>query len=207
MTAGPLHETGRVVPQDPASSAPTGFSIESNAPITPRGCKPLTSSHFLRQPSDRPQRLLRLTMRCYTVSPLNRPHLDLSIQTPAQQIFSRVTPAQACNPCIMALEVRNLLARHVVVETNDSRITSSSQKLSTRTKSHGPDRLDEARKRVQKASSVVAEDIDIPTLVPTSSESSIRTLSFSSAHDPTVEGQNKIPDQHTSQNSPSCSSP
>lgn len=76
----------------------------------------------------------------------------------------------------MSLEICNLLARNIVIETNDSRIPGSSEQLSARTERYRADRLDEARETVQETRSVVAEDIDIPALMAGGSEAAIRAL-------------------------------
>ena len=187
------------------------LTIKRNTPIPTRRRKSLTPPHPLRQPPDRPQRLVRLTMCSHTVSPLHTPHFDLPIQRPTEQILARMAPAQTRDPCIVALEINNLLSRHVVVEADDSSVPRCSQEFPTGAECHSTDRLDETRKTVQEAVGIVAEDVDVTAFVAGGSETPIGTLPEQQISTNNVVNQKKkkkhLPNQHTSQNSPSYSSP
>jgi hypothetical protein len=89
----------------------------------------------------------------------------LQLDKPAQQILSTPIPAQAHDPARMAGQVRHLLSRRSVIDSDDRCVARSSEILVRWAESHSAYRSYEPAERVRQFTCGVVEDVDAAVLV------------------------------------------
>lgn len=114
------------LPQTPFSSSPSRLPVERKAPIRARGAKELAPPR-LRQPLGRPERLIRLAVCSHAGLPVDRPHLRLAVQGPAEEELARVVPVHRRDPCRVTCQVADVLTMLHVIEGNYRRVTSGGE--------------------------------------------------------------------------------
>lgn len=167
------HRSSVSQPRPRSQLSTTRLTIEGNAAIRPSGRKPFISPH-LRKPLNTPEPLVRFRMCCNACLLVDRPYLHLAIQRATKQVLPCVTPIHRGDPRPMPSQISHLLARIHIVEANNPRVPGRSEKFSSGREGDGTDWLDKPRQRMQHPAGVIAEDVDIPTLMSTCREPAIR---------------------------------